>query len=82
MEEQQKNREHNRDPLAHFLFGPSRRNKDEYEHLPEKKEQPSLSELDLVEMMIHVDTLMESFSNLKPLFSKIQPLINMVWKSK
>jgi hypothetical protein len=82
LEDEQQHNEHNRDPLSDFLFGPRRPRRDEKEQLPVIQEEPETQSVDLSEMMIHFDTLMESYSNLKPLFSKIQPLIQMVWKSK
>lgn len=71
----QENREEiKEDPFAHFLFGSKKRN--EEKSIPEVPEESTEknTNLNLDEIIIHVDTLMESAHKLKPLFSTIQPL--------
>jgi hypothetical protein len=80
MEKDQNNNELSReDRLTNFMFG-TRRDLDQ-------SEQPEVSEsnqptIDYDELMIHIDTLMESAKNLKPLFQKVYPLIGKIWQKK
>ena len=73
------------DPFAHFLFGSKNRSEAESEEeifeVPEESLETT-SNLDLDEIIIHVDTLLESAHKLKPLFSTIQPFIEKFMNKK
>jgi hypothetical protein len=80
MDEDQKSNEQSReDRLTNFMFG-TRRNADQDE-LPgiSSSNQPTI---DYEELMIHIDTLMESAKNLKPMFQKVYPFIEKIWQKK
>lgn len=80
MEEKQNRNDLGReDRINNFMFG-TRSGMDQGRH-PEALETKQ-STIDYEELMIHIDTLMESTKDLKPLFQKMYPLIGKIWPKK
>lgn len=73
------NRLSSQDRFSRFMFG-SRDEGDQIENQPEEEgPQPSL---DYEEMWNHIDTLITSTKGLKPLFKRVYPYIERLWKDK
>lgn len=62
-----------------FMFGPGQRRQEQLQP-PETNYSPNY--IDYGELIVHLDTLVESTRNLKPLFQKIYPFIEQFWKKK
>ncbi len=62
------------DHFSRVMFGSSRQS-EEIQHQP--LNSPTL---DYNELMVNIDTLMESVRNLKPLFQNFLPVIKQFWK--
>jgi hypothetical protein len=78
-EDQNSTKKKAEDRFTDLMFG-SRRDNDPDEETEMKREnQPSI---DYGELMIHFDSLMESAKNLKPLFQKVIPFVEQIWKKK
>ena len=70
------------DPFDHFMFGGSRDSRD---HSGDTNSNGSgiLGQIDLGEVLYHVDTLISSARELKPLFGKVKPYLdNFIDKNK
>ena len=61
------------DPFSRMMFG----SKSKVEETQDQ--QPSL---DFEELMVNIDSLIESAQNLKPLFHKVFPIIEQLWKKE
>jgi hypothetical protein len=68
---------HSEDRLTEFMFGSRSTSNDQ----PEKNSEPQ-SYIDYEQMFVHIDDLMESARNLKPLFQKVFPFVEQIWKKK
>lgn len=73
------------DPFTALMFGHGRGRQGQgtVQHDPlfqHRQYQPP--NIDYTEIMGHVDTLMESARGLKPLFQKIYPFVEQLWKKK
>jgi hypothetical protein len=79
MEEKQEVTRPSGDMFNQFMFGPGR--KIESESL-QPATNPDQHYIDYGELMVNIDTLMESVKNLKPLFEKAYPFIEQIWKKK
>ncbi len=73
--EEDKNRDSKaaRDPFSRMMFGSKSKLEDNQD------QQPSL---DYEELMVNIDSLIESAQNLKPLFHKVFPIIEQLWKKE
>jgi hypothetical protein len=69
------------DRFTSLMFGPRRENRGNIsQHSEElRTNHPSI---DYEELMTNIDTLLDSFHGLKPLFSKVYPHIQQLWKKK
>ncbi|WML43370.1 hypothetical protein [Neobacillus sp. PS3-40] len=67
------------DRFSDLMFGSRRDNDPDEEPEMKRENQPSI---DYGELMIHFDSLMESAKNLKPLFQKVIPFVEQIWKKK
>ncbi|MEH7416384.1 hypothetical protein V7266_13945 [Neobacillus drentensis] len=81
-EKQEGREEQNKeDRFTSFMFGPRRNNNRQRDHNhPEPKQNHSTINYD--ELMTNIDTLVESVRGLRPLFSKVFPFIEQLWKKK
>ncbi|MCQ6280970.1 hypothetical protein [Bacillus sp. EB600] len=61
------------DPFSRMMFG----SKSEVE-----ENQVQQASLDYEELMVNIDSLIESAQNLKPLFHKVFPIIEQLWKKE
>jgi len=78
LEEPEESQEHfKQDRFTRFMFGPRR--EPHHNHHQEPHDQ---STINYEELMINIDTLMESVRGLKPLFQKAYPFIEQFWKKK
>lgn len=69
------------DRFTSLMFGP-RRDSDgqrSQQHLEPKQNQ---SAIDYEALMMNIDTLLDSVRGMKPLFSKVYPFIEQLWKKK
>jgi hypothetical protein len=71
MEDVKKDNQVKADPFTRMMFGSRNEDKETMYH------QPSL---DFEELMVSIDTLIDSAKNLKPLFQKVLPVIEQLWK--
>jgi hypothetical protein len=78
-EEQNSNEFSREERLNNFMFG-TRRDIDQSEHT--EVSESNQSTIDYEQLMIHIDTLMESAKSLKPLFQKVYPFIGKIWQKK
>ena len=69
------------DRFTSLMFGPRRDNKGQTSQQRSDPNQ-NQSNLDYEELMMNIDTLLNSVSGLKPLFSKVYPYIQQIWKKK
>lgn len=76
MEEEQRT-PHSEDRLTQFMFGSRSTSNDQLERDSELQ-----SNIDYEQMFVHIDDLMESARNLKPLFKKVFPFVEQIWKKK
>lgn len=72
--EDNKSRHAAEDPFTTMMFG--RRNSVNTEN---ENEQQSYT-INYEELMVNIDKLVESAQNLKPLFHKVYPMIEQLWK--
>ncbi len=70
------------DHFNRFMFGPSREKQQRNPRLHQGGHQPEQSNIDVDQLMMNIDTLVESVQNLKPLFQKVYPYIEQIWKKK
>jgi hypothetical protein len=68
------------DHFTNFMFG-QRRN------LPQRREQEhelntNQNYIDYEQLMIHLDSFIESTKDFKPLFQKFKPFVEQFWKNK
>jgi hypothetical protein len=75
MEEERRGRRPSEDPFNMMMFGSRIKE-------PEQEEIQQHPTLDYEEIMVNIDKLFESAQNLKPLFSKIYPMIEQLWKKE
>jgi hypothetical protein len=69
------------DRFTSLMFGPRRDSDGRRSHQhPEPKQNQSA--IDYEELMVNIDTLLDSARGLKPLFSKVYPFIEQLWKKK
>ncbi|PLS02936.1 hypothetical protein [Neobacillus cucumis] len=69
------------DRFNSLMFGPSRNNKGQRPHHGEESRQ-NQSTIDYEELMMNIDSLVDSVRGLKPLFNKVYPHIQQLWKKK
>jgi len=69
------------DRFTSLMFGSKR---DDHGHKSQhlSEPQPNHSTIDYEELMMNIDTLLDSVRGLKPLFSKVYPYIEQIWKKK
>ncbi|WHY78970.1 hypothetical protein QNH20_07510 [Neobacillus sp. WH10] len=82
LEEPEESQEHfEQDRFTRFMFGPRR---EAHQHQPHHRQEPTHNQpsIDYGELMMNIDTLMESVRGLKPLFQKAYPIIEQFWKKK
>lgn len=79
MEEQSNNR---RDRFSQFMFGtrPQQKSNEEAQPAKETEEQPNGQEIDFIQIMSQIDSIMGSINELKPMFKQITPLLNIFKK--
>jgi hypothetical protein len=78
-EEKMETNQSSEDHFSQFMFG-TKRKADQSE--PSEFETGTQPSINYEELMIHIDTLMESAKNLKPLFQKVYPFVEQIWKKK
>ena len=69
------------DRFTSFMFGPRKEGRGNRSHHREEL-RTNQSTIDYEELMTNIDTLLDSFRGLKPLFSKVYPYIQQIWKKK
>lgn len=67
------------DPFTSLMFG-SRKIPSQKEIYQEPVQNGSY--IDYEELMVNIDTLMESLRGLKPLFKNVYPYFEQIWKKK
>lgn len=67
-------------PFDRLMFGPSRSKKPQSPEPKQEDESNILNQVNLEEIMGHIDALMGSAKELKPMFNKIRPLIDQFLK--
>lgn len=71
------------DHFDRFMFGPARGKQQGNPHLRHQgRNQPEQPNIDVDQLMMNIDTLVESVQNLRPLFQKVYPYIEQIWKKK
>ncbi|MCL6574438.1 MAG: hypothetical protein K6T88_22625 [Bacillus sp. (in: Bacteria)] len=80
MEVQEENKEKNQDRFTSFMFGPDRDHQESNHNHKDSPANPPA--IDYVELMVTIDSLMESVRNLKPLVENIYPFLKQIWKKK
>jgi hypothetical protein len=77
-EESSEQLEQEYDPFDHFMFGRSRKTEETSEESVNNVSPLNkyLGQIDLDEVMYHVDTLITSARELKPLMGKVRPLFD------
>jgi hypothetical protein len=75
-EEKQEESHYTEDPFSRMMFG-SRANVTENVNQNDHQQNSSI---DFDELMTNIDNLVESARGLKPLFHKIYPIIEQLWK--
>jgi hypothetical protein len=73
----------NEHPFDRLMFGPSRNLKhtgDEEKSPETPAEDNLLNQVNIEELMMHIDSLVGSAKHLKPMFSKIKPLFEQFLK--
>ncbi len=71
------------DRFSSLMFGPGRgRRQREHIHRQDGENYQQQSGVDYVELMGHIDALYESVQGLKPLFQKVYPVIEQLWKKR
>jgi hypothetical protein len=69
------------DRFTSLMFG-SRRDSDGQRSQQRPEPKQNQSAIDYEELMVNIDTLLDSARGLKPLFSKVYPFIEQLWKKK
>ncbi|WP_066071126.1 hypothetical protein [Neobacillus soli] len=79
MEEQHIEKHEYQDRFTSFMFG----GRGDYQQ-KEQHEEPIIKQptINYEELMVNIDTLMESLQGFKPLFKKVYPFIEQFWKKK
>lgn len=67
------------DMWTNFMFGSGPRHPP---NIHQHERQTNQSYINYEELMANIDTLMVSVQNLKPLFQKVYPYIEQIWKKK
>jgi len=80
MEERKNEERKESDRFTSFMFGPGRHQPRQDHQTQEPSRQQST--IDYEELMNNIDTLMESMKGFKPLFQKVYPYIEQLWKKK
>ncbi|MEW9053687.1 MAG: hypothetical protein AB2392_21175 [Neobacillus sp.] len=75
-EDKQNNEVLPEDRFARFMFGEKR------EHRSQQQPTNNQSSIDYGTLLENIDILMESAQNLKPVFKKVYPFIEQLWKKK
>jgi hypothetical protein len=73
----------NEHPFDRLMFGPGRNKKqigEEKESADSSEEDNLLNQVNIEEIMMHIDSLVGSAKHLKPMFSKIKPLFEQFLK--
>jgi hypothetical protein len=78
MEEDNKKQD-DRDRFTRLMFGSGGGNE---KKVTQPTTDPSQASIDFDELMVNIDSLVESAKNLKPLFQKVYPLVEQIWKKK
>jgi len=82
LEDQEESQEHfEQDRFTRLMFGPRREPHHNHPHHHQESTH-NQSTIDYGELMMNIDTLMESVRGLKPLFQKVYPFIEQFWKKK
>ncbi|WP_413302057.1 hypothetical protein AA0X95_23080 [Bacillus sp. 1P10SD] len=80
MEERKHDERKESDRFTSLMFGPGRQQPSRDHQTQESPRQQST--IDYEELMNNIDTLMESMKGFKPLFQKVYPYIEQLWKKK
>jgi hypothetical protein len=67
-------------PFDRLMFGPSQTKKHEKKPTETAGEDNLLNQVNIEEIMVHIDSLVGSAKQLKPMFSKIKPLFEQFLK--
>lgn len=78
LDDQKQDNESQGDRFSNFMFGGTRR--EEEERIEEQEFHSNQSFINFEELMGSIDSLVESVQNLKPLFQKIFPFVEKIWK--
>ncbi|MFZ7944580.1 MULTISPECIES: hypothetical protein [Bacillaceae] len=71
------------DRFTSFMFGHRREHNPHHQTNHHRQEHThNQSTINYEELMMNIDTLMESVRGLKPLFHKIYPFVEQLWKKK
>jgi hypothetical protein len=79
MEDKEQNKDTKQERFNSFMFGPGR---DTHQSNQHQDTTTNPTSIDYGELMVNIDTLMESLQGFKPLFQKAYPLIEQFWKKK
>ncbi|MEO2077537.1 MAG: hypothetical protein ABGX20_19550 [Bacillus sp. (in: firmicutes)] len=77
MEEPKQTEERKTDRFTSLMFGHDKQHPD---HNHQQNPSQQQATIDYVELMENIDTLMESIKGFKPLFKKVSPFIDQLWK--
>ncbi|MEH7097578.1 hypothetical protein [Neobacillus vireti] len=79
--QEEKEEQTKEDRFTSLMFGPRRGSDSQHsQHRPEPRQNQSA--IDYEELMMNIDTLYDSVRGMKPLFSKVYPFIEQLWKKK
>ncbi|MEH7117414.1 hypothetical protein V7128_08325 [Neobacillus vireti] len=70
------------DRFTSLMFGSRQHNHSHKSQHRSEPQQQNHATIDYEELMMNIDTLLDSVRGLKPLFSKVYPYIEQIWKKK
>lgn len=78
-EDQSKDEQVDQDHFSRIMFGSRKRAEENVHPKNDTSAQPSIN---FEEIMRNIDTLMDSAKHFKPLFQKVLPIVERIWKNK
>ena len=79
-EVQEEEEGHNRDRFTDFMFGNRKAHHQSFDQ--QQDVNPSQNYIDYEQLMFHIDSLIESTKDFKPLLKKFRPFLEQFWNKK